>query len=70
MDDWGLELEAAYSASCIGSPDQADPSQELTSVDIVTSFSSSSTQIGMGSSRTSYAPDAYFALIDLYFVLT
>ena len=36
-----LELDAAHSASSISSPDQADPSQELTYVDIdrfLTSF--------------------------------
>ncbi len=35
-----LELDAAYSSSSIGSPDQADPSQELTYVDIDTFLSS------------------------------
>ena len=34
------ELDAAYSNSSIGSPDQADPSQELTYVDIDTFLSS------------------------------
>jgi hypothetical protein len=35
-----LELDAAYSASSIGSPSQADPTQELTFVDIDTFLSS------------------------------
>jgi len=33
VDDLVLELDADYSASSIGSPDQADQSQELTYVD-------------------------------------
>jgi len=36
VDDLVLELDAAYSGSSIESPDQADPSQELTYVDIDT----------------------------------
>ncbi len=58
MHDLVLELDAAYSASSIDSPDQADESQELTDVDIdtfLTSFSSSPTGIGMGALRTSCA---------------
>ena len=35
-----LELDAAYSANAIGSPDQADESQELTYVDIDTFLAS------------------------------
>jgi hypothetical protein len=45
--------------------DQADESQELTSVDIDTflaSFSSSATRVGLGTVRTSYGIDPYFAL--------
>ena len=33
VDDLSLELDAAYSASSIGSSDQADQSQELADVD-------------------------------------
>ncbi len=36
MDGLVLELDAAYSDSSIGSPDQADECQELTYVDIDT----------------------------------
>ena len=36
VDGLVLELDAAYSTSSIGSPDQADQSQELTYVDIDT----------------------------------
>ena len=36
MEDLVLDLDAAYSDSSIGSPDQADQSQELTYVDIDT----------------------------------
>ncbi len=36
VDGLVLELDAAYSDSSIGSPDQADQSQELTYVDIDT----------------------------------
>ena len=36
MDSLVVELDAAYSASSIVSPDQADESQELTYVDIDT----------------------------------
>jgi hypothetical protein len=35
-----LELDVAYSDSSIGSPDQADPSQDLTYVDIDTFLAS------------------------------
>jgi hypothetical protein len=40
VDDLVLELDAAYSANSISSPDQADESQELTYVDIDTFLSS------------------------------
>ncbi len=40
VDGLVLELEAAYSDSSIGSSDQADPSQELTYVDIDTFLAS------------------------------
>ncbi len=36
VDEWVLELHAAYSDSSIDSPDPADQSQELTYVDIDT----------------------------------
>ena len=36
VEDLVLDLDAAYSDSSIGSPDQADQSQELTYVDIDT----------------------------------
>ena len=36
VEDLALDLDAAYSDSSIGSPDQADQSQELTYVDIDT----------------------------------
>jgi len=70
---WPLELDAAYSNSSIGSPDQADPSQELTYVDIDTflsSFGSSLTRVGMGTLRTRCANEAHFAFIALHFMLT
>ncbi len=40
VDDLVLELNAAYSASSIDSPDQADGAQELTYVDIDTFLAS------------------------------
>jgi len=40
VDELVLELDAAYSDSSIGSPDQADESQELTCVDIDTFLAS------------------------------
>jgi hypothetical protein len=39
MEDLVLELDAAYSDSSIGFPDQVDPPQELTYVDIDTFLS-------------------------------
>ncbi len=36
VDDLVLELEAAYSGSSIDSPEEADPAQDLTYVDIDT----------------------------------
>ena len=40
IDGLVLELDAAYSASSIDSPDQADQSQELTYIDIDTFLAS------------------------------
>ena len=40
MDGLVLELDAAYSDNSVGSPDQADQSQELTYVDIDTFLAS------------------------------
>ena len=40
VDGLVFELDAAYSASSIGSPDQADPPQDLTYVDIDTFLAS------------------------------
>jgi len=63
VDGLVLELDAAYSDSSIGSPDQADQSQELTYVGIDTflaSFKTSPTHIGMGTLRGSSGIEPYF----------
>ena len=64
VDSLVLELDADFSDSSMGSPDQADQPQELTYVDIDTflaTFSSPPTRVGLGTMRTSYGIDPCFA---------